>query len=290
MAREESGETRVCGNCRIKVAIDRPRCPRCRVTVTESDPAREAARSKRLAMVSGSLLAVALVALGGLYLQQPAATAEFVPSGAVADPLAARRAAAATAAAAQERPADEPPAESAEASANGDALLTQYREAVQRQPDDADARTSLAQAFIRLKRVEEALPHFERAIAIDPQRPAHHVNLASALAQLRRWEDAVVAYRRAQQLQPGDSVTTLDLAKTLHKKGDDAGAVEEFQKAIALDPNDASIRISLAESYEALNRHQEAADAYNEYLKVVPSGPNADRARSRVARLTSQKG
>jgi Flp pilus assembly protein TadD len=82
-------------------------------------------------------------------------------------------------------------------------------------------------------------------------------------------------------------VTTFDLAKALHRKGDDAAAVTEFQKVIGLDPNDASVRIALAESYEALNQRPQAAEAYNQYLKLAPSGPDADKARLRIARLTS---
>ena len=113
------------------------------------------------------------------------------------------------------------------------------------------------------------------------------MNLGNAFAQLQRWDEAIESLRRAQQMQPSDSVTTFDLAKALHRKGDDAAAVTEFQKVIGLDPNDPSVRIALAESYEALNQRPQAAEAYNQYLKLAPSGPDADKARLRIARLTS---
>ena len=292
VSREESdSRTRICGNCRAKVAAGRTRCPRCSAVEASSNPESDPAHSKRLAMISGTLLALALITLGVVYLQQPAETATVIPKS-VADPLAARRAASAAAvAAAQEQdsaPAD--PAlreEAAYAAGDGGKLLDQYRDAVQRRPEDADARTSLAQMLVQLKRTDEALPHFERALALDPQRPAHHVNLGNAFAQLQRWDEAIESLRRAQQMQPSDSVTTFDLAKALHRKGDDAAAVTEFQKAIGLDPNDPSVRIALAESYEALNQRPQAAEAYNQYLKLAPSGPDADKARLRIARLTS---
>ena len=292
VAREESdSRTRVCGHCRAKVAADRSRCPRCSAVEASSSPEIDPPHSKRLALISGTLLAMALIALGVVYMQQPAETATVVPKS-LADPLAARRAASAAAvAAAQEQdaaPADPTArAEADYAAGDGAKLLDGYRDAVQRRPEDADARTSLAQMLVRLKRTEEALPHFERAIALDPQRPAHHVNLGNAFAQLQRWDEAIESLRRAQQMQPGDSVTTFDLAKALHRKGDAAAAVTEFQKVIGLDPNDASVRIALAESYEALNQRPQAAEAYNQYLKLAPSGPDADKARLRIARLTS---
>ena len=291
VAREESDfRTRVCGNCRAKVAAHRPQCPKCRAVEASSDAEVDAAHSKRLAMISGTLLALALIALGVIYLQQPAETATVMPN-AVADPLAARRAAslAAAAAAQGEDAATADPAARTEAdyaAGDGARLLEGYRDAVQRHPEDADARTSLAQVLVRLKRTEEALPHFERALALDPQRPAHHVNLGTAFAQLQRWDEAVASLRRAQEMQPSDSVTRFYLARALHHKGDDAAAVIEFQKGIELDPNDASVRIGLAESYEALSQWQKAAEAYNQYLELAPSGPDADKARLRVARLT----
>jgi tetratricopeptide (TPR) repeat protein len=293
VAREESDfRTRVCGNCRTKVAAHRPHCPKCRAVEATSETGADAAHSKRLAMISGTLLALALVALGVIYLQQPAETATVVAKP-VADPLAGRRAASAAAAAAAQE-ADAAPADpAARAEANyaagdGARLLEGYRDAVQRHPEDADARTSLAQVLVRLKRTEEALPHFERALALDPQRPAHHVNLGNAFAQLQRWDEAVDSLRRAQEMQPGDSVTRFDLARALHRKGDDAAAITEFQKGIELDPNDASVRIALAESYEALSQWQKAAEAYNGYLQLAPAGADAGKARLRIARLTTQ--
>ena len=292
MAREDDVfRTRVCGNCRAKVAADRTRCPRCSAVEASADPEIDAARSKRLAMISGTLLALALVTVGVIHFQQPAETATVVPKS-VADPLAARRAAsaAAVAAAQQEESAPADPAARAAAdyaAGDGGKLLDTYRDAVERRPEDADARTSLAQMLVRLKRTEEALPHFERAIALDPQRPGHHVNLGNAFAQLQRWDEAVESLRRAQQMQPSDSVTTFDLAKALHRKGDHAAAVTELQKVIGLAPNDPSARIALAETYEALNQRPQAAEAYTEYLELAPSGPDADKARLRIARLTS---
>src|SRR5918994_3592779 len=106
VSRETSDfRTRVCGNCRAKVAADRSRCPRCSAVETNAKPEVDSAHSKRLALISGTLLALALVALGVVYMQQPAETAAVTPKS-VPDPLAARRAASAAAvAAAQEQEA-----------------------------------------------------------------------------------------------------------------------------------------------------------------------------------------
>ena len=148
-----------CGNCRAKVAAGRTRCPRCGAVEAASNPQSDAAHSKRLAMISGTLLGAGGRYAGRVYLQQPAETATVIPKS-VADLLAARRAASAAAvAAAQEQdstPADPALREERLCGRRRCKLLDQYRDAVQRRPEDADARTSLAQMLVGLERTEEA--------------------------------------------------------------------------------------------------------------------------------------
>jgi Flp pilus assembly protein TadD len=293
VARAESvSDITVCQKCRSKVAASRLSCPRCGTRFAIANPEREAAHSKRLALISGTALVLALIGLGVVYMQQPVETESAVTTP-VTDPLAARRAASAAAVAAAQEAALAPSvptagAQAIDASGDGARLLDQYRDAVQRRPEDADARASLGQLLVRLKRIDEAVPHFERAIALDPQNAAHHLQLGAALAQLQHWQDAVQSLRRAQQLQPTDSGTAYELARALHSNRDHAAAVDEYRKVIGLDPNDASVRIALAESYEAMDRRQDAAAAYNDYLKLAPTGTDADRVRLKLSRLGGQ--
>src|SRR6187549_3883527 len=121
VARDESDfRTRICGNCRAKVAADRTRCPRCNAMEATSHPDIDAARSKRLAMISGTLLALALITVGVIHLQQPAETvaAAEAEESAPADPAAR--------------------VEPDSAASDGAKLLETYRDAVQRRPEDAD--------------------------------------------------------------------------------------------------------------------------------------------------------
>jgi tetratricopeptide (TPR) repeat protein len=257
-----------------------------------ADPEREAAHSKRLALISGTALVLALIGLGVVYMQQPVET-ESAVTAPVADPLAARRAASTAAVAAAQEAALAPSVSTTEGQANdapgdGARLLDRYREAVQRRPEDADARASLGQLLVRLERIEEAVPQLERAVALDPQNPAHHLQLGKTLAQLQHWPDAVQSLRRAQQLQPTDAGTTYELARALHSNGDHAAAADEYRKVIGLDPNDAPVRIALAENYEAMDRRDDAAAAYDEYLKLAPTGTYADRVRRKLSRLGGQ--
>jgi tetratricopeptide (TPR) repeat protein len=294
-------QTITCTTCGSKLSASRDRCPKCRTAVVRSDPAAEAARSRRLATIAGAILAVFVVSLGIVWAfavpgEEPVVTA--VPQ----DPLAARRHAAPVnsepalvSPAAGGSRADtsrfmDPAAAAAQAYAGGDyaTAQAQFEAAVRQNPDDPEAVNNLGQVLVKLGRAADALPLFERACAMNPDRWSYRFNLARALSQLSRWDEAIASYRQAQQLYPDDYVTTFNLALSLHKKGDEGAAVEEYRKAIALNPHEASYQMAIGISYEALNNTKDAAAAYGEYLRLAPNAADAEKVRERIARLTGQ--
>ncbi len=62
--------------------------------------------------------------------------------------------------------------------------------------------------------------------------------------------------------------------------------MEAYKKAIELEPNDATFRLALGTSLERLQRPRDAAAAYDEYLRLAPSAPDANSVRARIAQLT----
>jgi tetratricopeptide (TPR) repeat protein len=289
-------ETR-CPRCNSRVSAARTRCPKCRAFIVAVDPSAQAARSRKLVISTGVLVAVFSSTLLSVWLTQPGASDDVV--GVPADPLATRRVVEAAPAAAPEprrepvdlveaaRPFLEPTGAGALAYRSGDlpGSLAHFQEAVARNPRDAESLSNVGQVLVRLQRAADALPYFERALAIEPGSWTYRFNQARALGLLGRWEEAIAAYRQAQQLFPDDFVTTFNLALALHKKGDEAGAVEEYRKAIALHPRDPAFRLALATSYERLGRKSEAAAEYSEYLRLAPAASDADKVRDRIRAL-----
>jgi tetratricopeptide (TPR) repeat protein len=286
--------TTLCNNCGAKFAAARDRCPKCRAQVVKVDSAAEAVRSRKMAIASGAALGVAVLAVVGLWLFGGTASEATVVRN-PPDPLAARRQPppvepAPAPAPDTHRPFMDPAAGGSAAYAAGDynSSLERFEAAVARNPQDAESFSNLGQVLVRLGRTEEAIPHFERACQLNPDRWTYRFNLGRALSLLHRWDESIAAYRRAQQLYPDDYVTTFNLALTLHKKGDDAAAVPEYQKAVALNPEDASFRMALAISLEALQKNEDAAAAYGEYLRLAPTAPDAQKVKERIALLTGQ--
>jgi tetratricopeptide (TPR) repeat protein len=67
--------------------------------------------------------------------------------------------------------------------------VAQFRQALERDPEDTDAMVNLGQALSRLGQRQEAAERFRRAIEIAPTRGAAYAGLADLLAEdPRRWE------------------------------------------------------------------------------------------------------
>ncbi|MEX2661610.1 MAG: tetratricopeptide repeat protein, partial [Vicinamibacterales bacterium] len=246
------------------------------------------------AAVIGSLVVAGAILAGAMSWLAPDSTvrSEVATPAPAAVPVEAPAAAPATTPeepeAAAPRAFLDPAGAGATAYAAGDyeTALAQYRLAVERNPQDAEAHSNLGQMLVRLERPDEALPFFDRAIALLPERWAYHFNRARALGLLDRWDEAIAGYRRALQIFPEDYATAFNLAQALHRKGDEAAAVQAYLHAIELDPTDASFRKALGISYERLQQRADAAAAYAEYLRLLPEAPDAEKVRARIAELT----
>jgi tetratricopeptide (TPR) repeat protein len=120
------------------------------------------------------------------------------------------------------------------------------------------ARTELnagVQAF-RQENYEEAVRHFEQAVALDPQSVTAHLYLATAYAQtfvpgVDTPENVVSAtkaldqYREVLQLKPSDVISLKGIAYLEMQLKNFDQAKESYLKAIAADPNDPELFYSV---------------------------------------------
>lgn len=129
--------------------------------------------------------------------------------------------------------------------------------AAQDEPKTA-ASTELSagvQAF-RQANYEEAVGHFEQAVALDPQSVTAHLYLATAYAQtfvpgVDTPENVVWAtkalnqYREVLQLRPSDVISLKGIAYLELQLKNFGQAKESYQKAIAADPGDPELFYSV---------------------------------------------
>ena len=65
-------------------------------------------------------------------------------------------------------------------------------------------------------------------------------------------------------------------------------AISRYRSALGWKPNDATATFHLAEALEKAGQLEESRKSYQDYLRILPHGPNAAQAKTAVQRLTLQ--
>lgn len=111
--------------------------------------------------------------------------------------------------------------------------------------------------------------------AIIPNNSYAHYLRATELAAAERPEEALAHYERAMALDAHFDFAISEVAELRLKLGDTAAALAAFEKARVLDPEDAMAVASLGDLYAATSRFAEAEAAYRALVLLDPENPGA---------------
>jgi len=112
------------------------------------------------------------------------------------------------------------------------------------------AETELAVELLDVGRNDEALAHFQRALALNPRWPRAHANYAFALYLGNDTQAAIDHLARAFELEPNPGAASewhVYYAHALADAGRAPEAVQHYQTQLDLDPHDRSALFGLAE-------------------------------------------
>jgi tetratricopeptide (TPR) repeat protein len=138
-----------------------------------------------------------------------------------------------------------------------------------------DALHAMGQVCLALKRADDAIEWFARAIRQNISASPSFVGLAQALRLGGRLDEAIKAYDRALQLQP-DAIESWDaLGELLQLTGRHAEAALACDRLLQLAPDRAVTWFRLGEVLEAQGRRDEAALAFDQVLKLTPDHVDA---------------
>jgi Flp pilus assembly protein TadD len=107
------------------------------------------------------------------------------------------------------------------------------------------------------------------------------------------FDEADTAYRRALATEPGSSRARFGLARSLATRSRLDEALTESLQTATLAPQDPEVHALVGLVYERLNRYDEAADAYERYIALLPMTEISSMAtisQSKVRLLRSFKG
>jgi Tfp pilus assembly protein PilF len=113
----------------------------------------------------------------------------------------------------------------------------QLTEAVRREPDSFQAHHALGELYIHQGKLSAAIPHLERARALDPAHYANGYDLSLAYLETNRLDAARDQVRRMLDAKPTGELHNL-LAEIEARAGNPREAAEHFQRAAHLDASE----------------------------------------------------
>lgn len=131
-----------------------------------------------------------------------------------------------------------------------------------------------ALTYVRLDEPERALPFAQRMVQLAPQNPKGHVILGTVFQRMKRYEEAIEAFNRALELSPNDADALNGRGASLFNGQQKYHeALADFDKAIAIQPNNGMAHLNRSRCYFMLGdkaRARESAEKARALGTAVP--------------------
>jgi tetratricopeptide (TPR) repeat protein len=179
---------------------------------------------------------------------------------------------------------------------------TRFREALDAynralQTDDHDlqvrARAGKVKTALRIAEFDLAQKEGELLRQSAPGDPEALALYADSLWSAGLFDEADEVYRAALSINKESSRARFGLARSLATRSKLDEALTEAQAAAAMSPRDGEIHAEIGEIYQRMHRFDEAANAYNNFINLLPNKDRSDKAawtRSQVKFLKAFEG
>ena len=157
-----------------------------------------------------------------------------------------------------------------------------FDEAIKLTPSDPEALWSRALFLGGQKKFEGALADLDSLLKIDSQakKPQIHVARGVVLFELKRNDDAMHSFDRAIQLQPGSADPYVQRARIRASMKDTKGAIQDLDIALQLEPDSLWALLTRARVYQQAGDLQKAKDDIDAALKNRPGDVQALELRA----------
>ncbi|WP_175746836.1 tetratricopeptide repeat protein [Burkholderia ambifaria] len=151
---------------------------------------------------------------------------------------------------------------------------------------DASYFNNLGNMLRECGRLDDAIAHYRRAVALRPDYPEAHNNLGNALRDARDPAEAMQSCSRAIELRPGYAEAYNNLGNVLQDLGELDAAAASYGKAIAFHPAYAEAHSNLGNVLRTQERHADAIVHYRRAIELNPALRVAHRGLAIALRAT----
>jgi tetratricopeptide (TPR) repeat protein len=166
--------------------------------------------------------------------------------------------------------------------------LGEYVRAADQLPADATAQLRAGGLLLVAGQFNEAKSRAERALAIDARNVDAQILLGNALAGLKNLDEAIKEYQEAIALNPERTGAYTSIGSIQLARGQIAEAEATFRKAIAAAPKSAATHLALANFLSAVGRGADAEASFKSALTLEPNHIDANRALGMLYMLSNR--
>ncbi len=135
--------------------------------------------------------------------------------------------------------------------------------------------TVIGTAFFRLKKYDNAINNYDKAIEIDPKNALGWNNKGTALNTQGRYEEAIHYYDRALEIDPEFADPWNGKGTALKFQGRYEEAIHYYDRALEIDPEYVDAWSNMGLAFSDLGRYEEAIFCFNRALEIDPNHGNA---------------
>ncbi len=169
-------------------------------------------------------------------------------------------------------------------------MISELTEQVRRDPNDFEAWASLGAWYGKLRKYDEAIACFKRAIAANPKHAEAYLGLASTYGFQGRTEEKFAACKQAIALRPDYADAYAYLGSGYAKAGRTPEAIETFKTALGLRPGDANVLFALGAAYLFSGNEAAAREQLRLLDKASPERAREFRGLMRELARAEQSG
>lgn len=160
--------------------------------------------------------------------------------------------------------------------------LLRHKDAISKNPRDAEARIGLAGVYLEIEQPRKAVSELEKAIALKPRSWNAHFQMGIALEALDRQGDAITHLWQAAAIDPTNELAYYQLGKLYHSQKVYGQAIQAFKSTLRINPTLSDAHYYLGVCYERTNKFELARNEYREALRYVERYPEAEKALERL--------
>ncbi len=128
-----------------------------------------------------------------------------------------------------------------------DEALREFDKGIAIGPLSAFSFDGKGMTLLEMGRLEEALQNLKEGVSLEPENAKFHCHLGTAYEKMGKYQEALGEILEGIRRDPDYSDGYFDLGVLYMKMGDQGKSVEAYKKALALDPDNSEIKAGLAD-------------------------------------------